>query len=360
MKKTLIAMAAVAVAGVASAQVTLSGKLAFGYQDAHTSKEAAGTGDAAKAKDVSGLTVTDGHFTMSGSEDLGGGLSAAASMEVLSRGRGTDISGRNASLTVKGGFGSVTIGAVEAGNGIMGLGQAGAPGMGLDGKVLEKAANVDILKYDLPAIVDGLGLSISVVDTTGSTTGRSAGYAQIIGATYSVGALSIAADHSDFRNESDVEAAAGTYYPAADAVDGEDADLDAYDATDVLPSGAQIHTTAVAAYNARDARTRISLSYDLGVAKVGYGRQTLSYDTKSNNDQVQTTMGVSVPMGDLTLGFATGKQTVAGKKDKKGVDMGVKYTLSKRTTVDFGRATWKTDGDSEKSSVSRIRLTHTF
>ena len=46
MKKTLIAMAAVAVAGVASAQVTLSGKLSFGYSDSHSNKEASGTANA--------------------------------------------------------------------------------------------------------------------------------------------------------------------------------------------------------------------------------------------------------------------------------------------------------------------------
>jgi hypothetical protein len=357
MKKTLIAMAAVAVAGVASAQVTLSGKLSFGYSDSYSNKEASGTGANAKANDVAGFGVFDGHFTMSGSEDLGGGLSASASMEVLSRGRGTDISGRNASLTVSGGFGSVMMGAIEAGNGIMGLGQAGAPGIGLDGKVLSGPANVDIVKYTLPAMIDGVTLSVSMTDAPGSSTGRSSGYSQGYAAGLSFGALSANVDYTDYKNQAaDAVAKNGNYWASGDATAAT-----AWTQGVALPTGAIVINAPVAATKKVDSRVRMSFSYDLGVAKVGYGRQTVDYNTASNGDNVQTTMGVSVPMGAITLGLATAKSQDDGSSTKTtGTDVGVAYALSKRTTVDFGRATWSKNTDSEKNSYSRIRLTHTF
>ena len=165
MKKTLIALAAVAVTSTAMAQVTLSGKLAYGWETAS---------NAAGATTNKGLKVTDGHFTLGASEDLGGGMKIASSMEMLSRGRGTDVSARNASLTVTGGFGGVTIGAIEAGNGIIGLGGAGAPTIGLDGNaatgiganlgVLSEASNVDIIAYTLP-VGYGVTLTANRTDT---------------------------------------------------------------------------------------------------------------------------------------------------------------------------------------------------
>ncbi len=364
MKKTLIAMAAVAVAGVASAQVTLSGKLSFGYSDSYSNKEASGTANAngkaggasaPAAKDVAGFAVYDGHFTMSGSEDLGGGLSAAASMEVLSRGRDTAISGRNASLTVSGGFGSVMMGAIEAGNGIMPKGQAGAPGIGLDGKVLDAAGNVDIVKYTLPAMIDGVTLAVNMADVPGSTVGRSSGYSQGYAADLAFGALSASIDYTAYKNQAaDVAKTAGRFIEN----DGTNA-FAAYNAGDIIDG--VIVQAAKAASNAKDTRTRMSFSYDLGVAKVGYGRQTVNYRTAGVANNVQTTMGVSVPMGAITLGLANAKsQDDASSTKKTGTDVGIKYELSKRTAVDFGRATWSKNTDSEKNSYSRIRLTHTF
>ena len=370
MKKTLIAMAAVAVAGVASAQVTLTGKLSYGYSTNHSNKEASGTNAAGTgklatpgtqaAKDVAGFGVHDGHFTMSGSEDLGGGLSATASMEVLSRGRDTAISGRNASLTVSGGFGSVMMGAIEAGNGIMGLGQAGAPGVGMDGKVLSGAANVDIFKYTLPNLMEGLTLAVNMTDAPGNTTGRSAGYTQGYAAAFASGAFSASIDYTDYKNTKSTAATKGSLSLAAAPHT-----LLAYDATEVIPAGATIFKAAKAAANGADNRNRMSFSYDLGVAKVGYGRQIVSYLPSAAgaavNDNVQTTMGVSVPVGALTLGLATAQSQSDGSSTKTtGTDFGIKYALSKRTAVDFGRVSWGKNTDSEKNKYQRIRLTHTF
>ena len=94
MKKTLIAMAAVAVAGVASAQVTVSGQLAYAW-------ESTSSADAVSV-DTNGLAVTDGNLTFRASEDLGGGMSISTSQEFVARGRDTAMSGRNATISLSG------------------------------------------------------------------------------------------------------------------------------------------------------------------------------------------------------------------------------------------------------------------
>ena len=70
MKKTLIAMAAVAVAGVASAQVTITGKLGVGVRDSSISAKEIVTSD-------SGITVaaTEDDAIPDMSSGSGGGAS---------------------------------------------------------------------------------------------------------------------------------------------------------------------------------------------------------------------------------------------------------------------------------------------
>ena len=160
-------MAAVAVAGAASAQVSITGSLGYGWE---TSSQ--GNGPSTK-----GLKVTDGNVKFSATEDLGGGMSVATAMDIQSRGRGTDIKGRDASITLVTGLGGFTLGAVESGNGILGLGGAGAPTIGLDGNtvaglpaarnngVLDGASTVNIAQYSLP-VGNGFGISIARIDDT--------------------------------------------------------------------------------------------------------------------------------------------------------------------------------------------------
>ena len=328
MKKTLIALAAVAVTSTAMAQVTLSGKLAYGWETAS---------NAAGVTVTKGLKVTDGNFTLATSEDLGGGMTIAAKMDMLSRGRSTDVSARDASLTVTGGFGGVTIGAIEAGNGIIGLGGAGAPTIGLDGNrptasagtavvagngggvaastrgngVLDGAGNVDIIMYTLP-VGNGVTLSVNRADTVG--TGEGANPSTGYGVSYSAGALSAKADVTNARL------------------------LD---------------------------RTRVSASYNLGVATIGYGYQSMKTTTAGlaavgAGTTKQTLVGVAVPMGALTFGInmGTNKNTATGL-DNKGTDLGVSYALSKRTTF-YVQNQSVTVGTAASAKTTRVKLMHSF
>jgi len=347
MKKSLIALAVLAAAGAVSAQtVTLSGKLRFAYES--TSTTTAGT-----TADANGLRVTDGNFTLAAVEDLGGGMKIAASMDVQSRGRDTAVAGRDASLTLSGGFGSVLIGAIEAGNGILGLGGAGSPGMyGLDGSAtLAAAGNTDILRYTSPdfsgfkvyvSLLDVTPAVTQTVDTTvlsttqsvTSTTRQTLGFgstattqdAAQIGVTYAAGPIAAAADYVSW----DQNAATG----AAAAI---------------------------------SSRTRISGSYDLGVAKLGLGYEKRAMRA-ANKDEADLLLGVAVPLGQTTVGLnwarRTGDDANKYSQAASGYDLGVKYDLSKRTYVAFAyqNVTSGAAANVQQDSAKKYRfqLSHAF
>lgn len=319
MKKTLIALAALAsTAAFAQSTVNLTGKFGAAYT---SSKTAAG----AKS---SGFSVTDGDFVLSAVEDLGGGMKASASMAVRVRGRDANsdgaadgVGGRDATVNLMGGFGTVTLGAVEAGNGIIGLASAGAPTIGQDnGVTLDAAGNVDLFQYTSPALIPGLTARLQIVDSIGDpgTDGLQAAStlqdATVVGVAYNAGPLAVNADFTAFGKNA---AAAGT-----------------------------------------DDRTRLSASYDLGVAKLGAGFQAKK-DLAGAKDK-QYMFGVSVPMGAITLGATYAKRDAAADaNDATGYELGANYAFSKRTNLQAAYLSQKIKGASAATTF-RVRLMHSF
>ena len=301
-------MAAVAVAGAATAQVSVTGALGFGWEGVSP----------AVGGSTTGIKVTDGNVKFSASEDLGGGMSVLTAMDIQSRGRDTTIAGRDASITLVTGFGGFTLGAVEAGNGILGLGGAGAPVIGHDGNtagaedgVLDGGVNVNIAKYSLP-LGNGIGISVSRTDSAAALRGPNAG--NTYGATYSMNAISAALDYTD---------------------------------TALLK------------------RTRVSGSYDLGVAKLGAGYQTRKASTAGvgtfgAGTNKQTVLGVSAPYGAFTFGlnYATNKQSTRNVSNK-GTEVGVSYALSKRTNV-YAQIQSVTIGTADASKTTRVKMVTSF
>jgi len=346
MKKTLIAMAAVAVAGVASAQVTITGKYAFGYQSASV----------AGVNTTGGLT-TDGDIVFAANEDLGGGMSIAASSALKLRGRGTDTTdGRNATLMLSGGFGTLMVGSIEAGNGIVGLGGAGAPVIGLDdsAKTLDGAGNVDIMRYITPELAPGLTAYISRVEGVVGAGGSTSAVNQL-GANFSAGALTARADMVNYATGTTAAAVNGACVTAAgDAVSA----LTSATATCTNGTVVRAYAAAKTLATAKDQRTRVSASYDLGMAKVGVGYQVASYQLAGTPDNKQTVVGVSIPMGAVTLGALTATQK-AGATDKTGSEFGLNYAMSKRTNLRIATQTYKS-GTAASDRTSQIRLMHSF
>lgn len=316
MKLKVVALAVLMTAGIAHAQsgVTLSGKLAFAYQSSKTF----GTG--AKA---SGLAVTDGDFALTAVEDLGGGLKATAFMNVQSRGRDTNIQGRDAYLKLDGGFGSVMIGSIESANAILDLGAGGAPTIGLDNNTLDAGlGNVDMLSYTTPGF-GGASFYIGLVDAAGNngasntlgmhSTATSTDGVKL-GVNYAVGSFTLNADYFDLGPNSSGDADAK--------------------------------------------RFAVSGMYDFGAFAAGAGFQSFKEEGAARNKQYL--LGISAPLTSaLTVGATYGRQTEAGTATVKGYELGAHYALSKRTGVRVAYRSEKADGGIAGKDY-QVRLMHTF
>jgi Gram-negative porin len=299
--------------------VSLTGKLRFAYG---TSKTDAGV-------KTTGVGVTDGDWNIAAVEDLGGGLKAGANMALRLRGRdaatdatstGVGARPRDSSMYLTGGFGTVTVGAIEAGNGILGLVTAGGPTyIGLDnGTQLAGASNTDILQYTSPAF-SGFTVKVATLDTVGAGGAQAVATTQdasLIGFNYANGPLSAALDVTNY--------------------------------------GANAATGTLA-----DSRTRVSANYNLGVAILGAGYQTAK--TTAGVAKKETAFGVSAPFGAFNVGavYATSKTDgVAG--NNTGYDLAVQYNLSKRTYVAFQAQSTKAAGATASATNNRVQLAHSF
>lgn len=301
-----------------------------------------------------GIGVTDGDWNIGVVEDLGGGLKAGANMALRLRGRDaatdalsggslTDGNGarpRDTSMYVSGGFGTVLVGAVEAGNGLLPLLGAGGPVyIGLDnGAQLAAATNTDLLQYTSPAF-SGLTVRAALLDNVGGNGAESVAKTQdarLIGLNYAAGPLSAAVDFTSYGLNSVIQP----------AVTG------AFTATGVTLPAAAVTVAA-------DSRTRLSASYDLGVARVGAGYQTAK--TTAGIKKNETAVSVSAPFGPIVAGviYASSKTDgVAG--NNTGFDLGVQYNLSKRTYVALQAQSTKGAGATASATNTRIQLGHSF
>jgi len=316
MKKTLIALAALAVAGTAFAQssVSLTGKLRFAY----------GNSKAATGAKTSGVGVTDGDWNIAAVEDLGGGLKAGANMALRLRGRdaatdaastGVGARPRDSSMFLSGDFGTVTVGAVEAGNGILGLVTAGGPTfIGLDnGTQLAAASNVDILKYTSPSM-NGFSFAVATLDAVGANGAENGGANTLYAATYANGPVSVAVDYTSYGS---------------------------------------------AAAASADKRTRVSANYNLGVAQVGVGLQAAGNGTAA--DKKERALGVSVPMGPWVFGAVYASSKTDGTAgNNTGYDLAAQYNLSKRTYVALQAQSTKAAGATASATTTRVQLAHSF
>ena len=160
MKKTLIAMAAVAVAGVASAQVTITGKLGVGVRDSSVS-----------AKEI---VTSDSGITVAAKEDLGGGMTASARMSTAGMGaHSANVTADGSSLKLSGGFGSIEWMQAASANDLLGV----ASGLKYGGShAFNKTADtgdansVGIFQIGLPELVPGLTATVRLANGTTANT----------------------------------------------------------------------------------------------------------------------------------------------------------------------------------------------
>jgi len=310
MKKTLVALAAVAVTSGAFAQATMTGAVGFGFESDTTSTNVT----------TSGFGVEAAKIVFDVSEPLDGGAKLSANFGISVNPRGTS-SGRDFSLTYAAANGLKLVGSTTEGgdyltNGIAGAGADFEADMSYSGMV-SKTSN-DAVSVSFP-LVEGLTLKITHQEpdyaigtgsaqaaTTTATTTTAAGLIQghnTGSLTYKAGQLVADVGYRNYtRQES-----SSTVYVAS--------------------------------------KTRASVSYDLGVAKVGIGFDANTYGY--GNTKTNSAAGITIPLGNLTLGGqilniqTSGNATASGNYTRQGGIFGGMYTLSKRTYMTA--QTWSGD-----------------
>ena len=331
MKKTLVALVAMAAVTGAMAQVTIFGIVDQAYTINSSTAATASGGAKTKTTSIAGQ-YTGNELGFKGNEDLGGGLKADFQIHFAPNVDGTPAVAAVASSTyptayqshvgVSGGFGAVKLGQYFSPM-FFNVVTYDATGLSpFGGNVAPVAATVDLIsnavQYDLPTFVPGLGVS----------------YAMAKG---EVGRPTTAAlnDISNIR----VNYATGPF-----------------------SAGISTATTKGAAgVSTKDSST--GLSYDLGMAKLFY----YAVSTKATTATVATkgsNIGISIPFGATTFNASSSSaKTGPTQAESKGSVLQVKHDLSKRTSLIFQNGSTKitsgaSNGDSTKGSA--LGLWHSF
>ncbi len=290
MKKTLIAMAAVAVTGVASAQATIYGIMDMGYGST-TTESAAGVQSAATSGMQSGFQ-SGSRWGMKGSEDLGGGLSASFQLESSITADTAASTGftRTSKLALSGGFGTVSFGVQYTPS----FSLVGATDVtGTDGSATSNLYNSvrsdSLFMYTTPSIngvtVTAASSGDSVETTAGSDTKTAISDVAI---RYAAGALTLGI------------------------------------------ARASTQATAAGVQAAATKQTTIGATYDLGAAKLYINKMT---STTSSVDTGETNVGVKMPMGAATLYAGWGRNTATSSTSSSDYTVGGDYAMSKRTNA---------------------------
>ena len=329
MKKTLIALAVLAASGASFAQVTITGSLAMGYKA--TTSSAAG--------DKSGLGVDTSEIDFMATEDLGGGMKATAKMGLAGADRSNEsalttaaVAGRDASLVLTGGFGAVALTSTRSADYLSG-GLSGVAGIGFDLKVFGVRRIADAISYSVPVGPVSLTLqhqenSITSIPTSGGlgvgATGSSAQRLNVISATYAPGKLAANIQYLSYDNRDN---AVGS--------------------------------------NTADYVTRANGNYDFGMAKLGLGYSQANYS--GGGTAKEGLVGVSVPLGAVTLGAQWGQRkvedatgTAIANGTFHGSGLNAAYALSKRTSIVGMYARWDVPAASSASTEASVLVIHNF
>ena len=310
MKKTLVALAAVAATGGAFAQATMTGGIGFGWYQSVSSAgaTASGFGTEANYLDFAISEDLDGGMKLSAAIGIDFGLesgsaSAARDMSIAlstaSMGKFTFKNGKGADY-LAGGIAAVGSGYEMDNSG--GSGNAGALGT--------RSVN-DSIGWSMP-LTKELTISVTYQEPT-------------IDTGYGAGASGTAANTGDYQRSN-------TY------------SLTYKSGPLVADFGYRTFDMANAQTTNSSSRNRGSASYDLGLAKLGAGwsQNTATY----GNTVTDSLVGFAVPMGQLTLSGQFANRTLAGNRlatadvSYSGKVLTALYSLSKRTDLFAAYKTW--------------------
>ena len=298
------------VSGNAFAQANISGGVGFA-----SIKNFAGTSQ--------GLLNTGAWLDVAASEDLGGGMKVSAFMELnmdSSRASaGSAYSGDRNMTLVTPSFSLTLANSRSGGN------QAAAlvapvnlwDGVWGAGGVITRV-NVDAAVLTVP-MGGGLTLQGKYVESGVDYAPAAGTTTMVAGAIYAAGPLKVAG----FVNQS-------AFTPATAAT-----------------------LAGLGVTNPRTVSTDLSVTYDAGVAKVGFGYDSTRRGKQDGTDDAAILASVSVPMGKASVGVNYGKRGNASFNQ-----FGAQYDLSKRSNVNlsFGNA----DTGTATSNEYSLSLNHYF
>jgi len=311
MKKTLVAVAAMAAVTGAMAQATIYGLIDQAYR---SDKTTAGTAASTTKKGIDAVVNGGSHFGFKGSEDLDGGLKASFVMELgyeTSDAISGGLNNRQSFVGLAGGFGSINIGRqysniflAACGNDIGGCANmAGVTYLtATDNSQDVRRANA--ISYNLPSLVPGLTIQVgkSYGEATTSPTSTNAGNGNFYTLGYSTGPIAATLASETRENEGQF----GGYVNAQGA-----------------------------SATAKRKTTVTGLSYDAGMAKLFF---TNTKSTIGTGVTKSSMTGVSFPLGAASIGYQAGtgetKSIASTTTSKiKGSQLAFNYSLSKRTTA---------------------------
>jgi predicted porin len=333
MKKTLVAVAAMAAVTGAMAQATIYGNIDQAITKSTTTVNGAQT---RSSTGMSSYQMGSSQIGFKGEEDLGSGLKASFlhEMGVFTEQNGSVLT-RQAYVGLSGGFGALRAGKQYSASffNLIGSDPFGATGgsggtyvgnllignQGADGDNPLRQANA--IQYEAPTFVPGVRIALTKVLAGANSangapkTADSTGYALL----YTSGPLNVGYTSDSIKGQS-IAGIKGTAQSS------------------VLNADGSITTTAAvagvdAAATSTTKLTTFAAQYDLGMAKLTYSDGKIM----NNGRGVKASMtGLSVPMGAATLMLtsSTGKaDALAGETKLKGMQYGANYALSKRTVA---------------------------
>jgi predicted porin len=327
MKKSLIALAALAVVSAASAQSSVS---LYGRLDASVAVSSTETSSVAKLSQtgVNSSNLNTQFWGLKGSEDLGGGLKANFKLEsefaidTGAVGTSNTLFERQAYVGVSGGFGEVRLGRNYTAYDNL----AGALNHTLD-------TNINVTK-----VVATTGLAQYTNRVSNSVHYSSPTFSGVSGtASYAFGEDKTAALSATNNTSVQVRYAQGP----------------------LMVGAAYQNVTSLTVLDLK--HNLVGASYDLGVVKLTGSYQTAKQNvTKDNEYQV----GVTVPMGALTLsaGYADSASKTSGVTlNGDGFALVAIYSLSKRTALYAGYESTKVETTTTtKATNTAFGVRHTF
>lgn len=341
MKKTLVALAALAVVGAASAQSTVT---LYGRLDASVGKNelknnagyvaTTGFAGADPGMSVNGSNLSGNRWGMMGTEDLGGGMKAKFQLESgfnVDTGLGAQgaLFGRHSWVGLAGGFGEVRLGrqttiladgpwAVTGGYANYDAwGRAAAGTFGNAGSVAtDVVRSNNSLKYLTPTMGGFTGTFVWSPGENGVVNGASADKYWSLGAGYVNGPINVQFGYESFN---------------------------------------AVNPGAAAPVAGTTKQWALAGAYDLGVVRLGASIERAS---RANIDDKGYALSVGAPFGPMTLDLEWASEKTDGGNKATALNIRGVYNLSKRTHlyVFLSDGTAKTAVAADKSSLSRFQV----